>query len=170
MKCLLILLPFIIFSQEENANFKYFSVGYTKQGTIWCSYRMTSEMVERDTVGKRIGFSRFNGISTKDYKNTGYDRGHLMPADALSFDEVGYNQTFSLANVVPMKPSLNRKVWKFLEEEEKEIATKHGCINVFISVEYGDKKIGKLHIPSVITKTINDCNREEIGVYRFEND
>lgn len=49
-------------------------------------------------------------LSSSDYTNTGYDRGHLVPNADYGHD------TFYMVNAVPMLPNFNRGSWKRSEE------------------------------------------------------
>ncbi|WP_131798045.1 DNA/RNA non-specific endonuclease, partial [Enterobacter roggenkampii] len=51
----------------------------------------------------------------KDYAKSGYDMGHMTAAgDAGTAQE--QLETFSLANMTPQLPDLNRKAWRLMEE------------------------------------------------------
>lgn len=157
-------------SEDKIQNFDYYSVGYNEEGTQWCTYRLTQEMIDKDQSRERPTFKSFNGFTTNSYTNSGYDRGHLAPADHFSFNEQAYNDTFSLANVVPMKPELNRQVWKWLEIYEKRLAEEYDCINVVIKIKYsGSRLTGGLGIPSRFIRIIESCNGDLIAQYEFLN-
>lgn len=49
------------------------------------------------------------------YRGTGYDRGHMVPADDAS-NSREMNETFLLTNMTPQVPSLNQQAWKTLEQ------------------------------------------------------
>lgn len=50
-----------------------------------------------------------------DYDATGYDKGHMTPAeDASTAQEM--HDTFLLSNMTPQSPILNRQPWRMLEE------------------------------------------------------
>ena len=53
--------------------------------------------------------------STLDYKNSGYDRGHLSPAQAHTHSAKGMKDSFLLSNICPMSAQFNRGIWKDLE-------------------------------------------------------
>lgn len=171
MKYLKIIILFVAFSSFSQGvdNFKHFTVKHGEKGAEWCSYRLTVEMVEADSSLTRESFKAYKGIKSSHYLNTGFDRGHLAPADAFSFDQEAYSQTFSLANIVPQDPRVNRRVWKGLEVYEKDVARAYGCIDVVIRVEYDSVKVKKLWIPKKLTKEIYTCDKKLLGTYTFFN-
>lgn len=50
-----------------------------------------------------------------DYSRTGYDRGHMCPAQDRSRDLLAMRSTFVMSNIAPQAPSLNRGPWKKTE-------------------------------------------------------
>lgn len=63
---------------------------------------------------KLDGFPR---AELKDYKGSGYDRGHMAPAGDQNRERRLKNETFYLSNMVPqIGPTYNRGIWKALEE------------------------------------------------------
>jgi endonuclease G len=63
-------------------------------------------------VDKRI---KTGTATLKDYKGSGYDRGHLKPAGDEPCDSVQMSETFYMSNISPQVPSFNRGIWKKLE-------------------------------------------------------
>jgi DNA/RNA endonuclease G (NUC1) len=49
------------------------------------------------------------------YRHSGYDRGHHAPAADFTMSEKHMRDTFSLCNISPQTPVLNRKIWSRLE-------------------------------------------------------
>ena len=54
--------------------------------------------------------------SPADYTNSGYDRGHMCPAADRSRSRELMASTFTMANICPQTPDLNRRSWKYLED------------------------------------------------------
>jgi len=50
----------------------------------------------------------------RNYARSGYDRGHVAPS-ADMFDMQSQHESFSLANMVPQEPSVNRRIWGAVE-------------------------------------------------------
>jgi len=83
--------------------------------------------------------------SKRDYRGSGYDRGHLVPAGDMTFSKKAMSETFYLSNMSPQIRNFNGGIWRELEE----------------SVRYWTKKFGRLYVVSgpVLTQGI----REKIG-------
>jgi len=79
-----------------------------------------------------------------DYRDSGYDRGHMAPAGDMRWDEQAMNETFYLTNICPQDNDLNGGVWNDIELKVREWAKR-------------DKSL------VVITGPIVDNNPETIG-------
>lgn len=53
--------------------------------------------------------------SHEDYSQSGYDRGHMCPAQDRSSDKLAMRSTFVMSNIAPQIPSMNRGSWKKTE-------------------------------------------------------
>lgn len=56
----------------------------------------------------------------KDYRNSGFDRGHLAAAANHHSSERALAATFTLSNAVPMTSELNRGLWASLEDHIRD--------------------------------------------------
>jgi endonuclease G len=66
-----------------------------------------------------------------DYRNSGYDRGHMAPAADFKRSDAAMSATFFLSNMTPQRPNLNRRIWAQLEERVRNLARSHGSIWIF---------------------------------------
>jgi endonuclease G len=55
-------------------------------------------------------------VTSRDYDNSGFDRGHQCPAKDRSATQLDCDATFSMTNVVPQSPASNQKGWERLED------------------------------------------------------
>lgn len=86
----------------------------------WVAYNLTKE----ETIKRFERNNKFildpkvktGTANDKDYKGSGYDRGHLAPAADMAFSEVTMLESFYYSNMSPQLPGFNRGVWKRLEE------------------------------------------------------
>lgn len=68
--------------------------------------------------------------SHTDFTNSGYDRGHLCPAQDRSYSTTAMQSTFVLSNVSPQLPAVNRGSWKHTENVTRQLAQRYGTVDV----------------------------------------
>lgn len=137
IKCSLILLILLCgtyeqsFAQEFNylpktkkgilVKHKYYSLSYANKykDAEWVAYKLTDTMI----IGPAERKNNFcfdslvpGGTAGKDdYPGKEYDRGHLCPAEDMSFSQEATDTTFYMSNMTPQMGSFNRGIWKKLE-------------------------------------------------------
>lgn len=109
-------------SEGEIVHHTYYSLSYNESAeqANWVFYHINSN----NTLGqysRTDDFRSDNAVSTGsaqllDYKNSGFDRGHLAPANDMSFNHIAMSESFYMSNMSPQHPSFNRGIWKQLEE------------------------------------------------------
>jgi len=65
-----------------------------------------------------------------DYRGSGYDRGHLIPAADATWSEEAMSDTFLLSNMAPQEPMFNRGIWADLEATVRNFADELGGVYV----------------------------------------
>lgn len=106
-------------------------------------------------------------VRHSDYTNTGYDRGHMCPAQDRSSSKEAMRLTFVLSNICPQVHSVNAGSWKVTENEERKIARAHGRCRVIAMPLFLEKdtiRIGAhgLAVPHAFLKIIYDTNPDTL--------
>lgn len=96
---------------------------------------------------------------TEDYKNSGYDRGHLCPAADQKWSYQAMRDCFSMANMTPQKHELNGGAWQTLEKKERAWAERDSAIVIVSGPIYTDadrQRIGDtgVRVPSAFFKVM----------------
>lgn len=73
----------------------------------------------------------YRPVFTKDYTNTGYDRGHLAPSADFNYNKDTNNESFYMTNMSPQTPDLNQKAWAALEGRVRRFACGFGHLKVY---------------------------------------
>ncbi len=93
-----------------------------------------------------------------DYKGSGYDKGHLLPASDMSFDKKAMDETFYYSNISPQTASFNRGIWKSLEIYVRNTTSELGCLYVVTGpvLEKNLQNIGEniVSVPKYFYKTL----------------
>lgn len=93
----------------------------------WVYEELTAESLEGSTDRAEFDFMEDPLIpaslraTKKDYKGSGFDRGHLSPAGNARSSPEAMKDTFYLSNISPQHPQLNRKYWVKLERHAREM-------------------------------------------------
>lgn len=108
----------------------------------WVSW----ELLATETDGAESRYNKFwqdvelEGCpTTKDYSNSGYDRGHMCPAADQKWSERAMIDCFSLANMVPQANALNTGAWKTLESKERLWAKRDSAIVIVAGPIYENR-------------------------------
>lgn len=153
-------------------------IGYTisynsnTKNPNWVGYELTADEVEgvvtREETFVTDPLIRGAQACDDDYKNSGWDRGHMAPAADMKWSKQAMEESFYLSNVSPQNKNLNRGVWKRLEELTRDKAELYGRVIVVTGPIFngkGEKSIGKnrVKVPDAFFKVLlTDYN----GKYR----
>jgi endonuclease G len=110
----------------------------------------------------------------KDYTHSGYDRGHLANDADFDYSPTALNQTYSLANIIPQAPTVNRKLWVKAEKYERSMAVKLGTVEVLNIVVYSKEplRIGRngIAVPDGFWKKISNEQKGFERCFYYAND
>jgi len=104
----------------------------------------------------------------KNYRKSGYDKGHLCPAGDMKFSKQAFEDTFYTSNISPQKKDFNAGVWNRLEQKVRYWADKYDGIYVVTGgiLSDGLKTIGneQVAVPNCFYKVLLDVDN---GHYRM---
>ena len=146
-----------------------FDLGYSEQyeQASWVVYVITKEEIESGYVERTDNFRADASISTgsaelKDYRGSGFDRGHLAPAGDMKWNPVAMSESFLMSNMSPQVPAFNRGVWKRLEEQVRDWAVEKDSLFVITGPVLGtlDTFIGEneVGVPGSYFKVLVDLS------------
>ncbi len=69
-------------------------------------------------------------ITTMDYMQSGYDRGHMCPSGDNKWHQLAQEQSFLMTNICPQNHLLNTNDWNDLEQKCRAWAKKYGRIYI----------------------------------------
>ncbi|KQB38469.1 DNA/RNA non-specific endonuclease [Flavobacterium aquidurense] len=143
---------------------KYYTLSYNEkfEQAEWVAYELKKEYLKNGNY-KRPYFIEDPSVTTgsadwRNYKKSGYDKGHLCPAGDMEFNESAYNDTFYTSNISPQDHDFNSGIWNRLEQKTRYWAGKYNDIYVVTGgiLKDSDKKIGteKVSVPTYFYKII----------------
>ncbi|HSD05626.1 DNA/RNA non-specific endonuclease [Flavobacterium sp.] len=116
---------------------KHFFLSYSEEHeqAEWAAYYLTAQSQTQRHCYDRPYFRQDPLVDTesahwRNYKDTGYDKGHLVPAADMRFSEEAYNETFFTSNVSPQNKAFNAGVWNRLEQKVRYWADKYSALFV----------------------------------------
>jgi len=104
----------------------YYTISYNEkhEQPNWVYYELKPQFIKAKTKRSnkfKADKSIPSGSATlKDYKASGYDRGHLCPAAAMKLNAKAMSESFFMSNMSPQAPQFNRGVWKKLEAKVRK--------------------------------------------------
>jgi endonuclease G len=107
----------------------------------------------------------------RNYKNSGYDKGHLCPAGDMKFSKEAFDATFLTSNISPQRHDFNEGVWNRLEQKIRYWATKYGEVYVVTGgvLTDGLKTIGKenVSVPNYFYKIVATKSNGKLKMIAF---
>ena len=164
----------------EDKDTVFFATGYSKRDNhgAWSAYRLEedqiAQMTENPLPRPNMKFAqnpklRVGGYVQPrhdSYTGTNYDRGHLAPNGAMAWDEAAQRASFSVTNIAPQNPAMNRNIWRCFEESIREWAADSGGTNVVVGTTHSDTSISSVRDPNHVK--INVPTHYLAMVYRLK--
>lgn len=113
-----------------------------------------------DVTRSGMNFKTKDNLPHFNYTNSGYDRGHLVPAEDFAYDKKLMQNTFYYHNVIPQTIKLNRGNWKRFENAVRNASQEDSLIIICGGCDYNKKLIPKKCfkiVYSLSTKELKYC-------------
>lgn len=132
----------------------------------WVAYALNKNQLSKNDL-KRPYFVEDREVKTKsadwrNYKKSGYDRGHLCPAGDRRFNKEAYHETFLTSNISPQNHEFNAGVWNYLEQKVRFWADKYNGVYVVTGgvlkpglITIGDERVS---VPEQFYKIVVDAS------------
>ena len=154
-----------------------YSLSYSEphEQAEWVAYELKKSHLSK-TNFKRPYFEVDKAVKTKaahwrNYKKSGYDRGHLCPAGDRKYSKAAHDETFLTSNISPQTHEFNSGVWNRLEQKVRYWANKYnGVFVVSGGVLKGQMKtIGSenVAVPNQFYKVLIDNNNGKTKLLAF---
>lgn len=155
----------------------YYTLSYNEkyEQAEWVAYELKKEYVKNSNF-KRPFFIEDPRVTTRsadwrNYKNSGYDKGHLVPAGDMTFDVNAYNDTFFTSNISPQVHKFNDGVWNRLEQKVRYWAVKYNGLYVVTGGVLNNTSQtigkGKVLVPKYFYKVLLAKSGNEIKMIAF---
>jgi endonuclease G len=156
---------------------QYYSLSYSEahEQAEWVAYELLENQLSKNDF-ERPYFVEDRLVKTKsadfrNYKNSGYDRGHLCPAGDRGFSYDAYHETFLTSNISPQNHEFNSGVWNYLEQKVRFWAGKYDGVYVITGgvLKNGLETIGdeRVSVPEEFFKIVVDASDGQLKAISF---
>lgn len=108
-------------------NHDYYSLSYDEKNeqAEWVAYyisrkRLNNKRAKRKDWFEKDPLVRTGSATYKDYKGSGYDKGHMAPAADMAFSKQAMEDCFYMSNMSPQVHNFNGGIWRELEELSRD--------------------------------------------------
>jgi endonuclease G, mitochondrial len=164
----------------EVVQHQYYTLSYSEkhEQAEWCAYQLTKKHLDDKWAERAKSFTPDPDVPTgsampRDYTNSGYDRGHLVPAGDMAFSDEAMIETFYMSNISPQESGFNRGIWKELEANVRDWGKKYGELYVITGPILSRRAKGhigaegKITVPSAYYKILLDVTASEPRAVAF---
>lgn len=160
-------------STGEIIHHSYYSLSYVEEyeQAEWVAYALTKKSIQIPNVERANGFQVDPSVSTAslspdEYSNSGYTRGHLVPAGDMAFNEKAMYESFYMSNVSPQLEEFNKGIWNLLEKQVRDWAYNNDRLYVVtgpvLSIsEFNHNQLADFYVPEYFYKVILDIDGKD---------
>lgn len=154
-----------------------YSLSYSEahEQAEWVAYELKKSHLSNINFNRPY-FEIDKAVKTKaahwrNYKNSGYDRGHLCPAGDRKYSKSAHDETFLTSNISPQTHEFNSGIWNTLEQKVRYWASKYDGVFVATGgvLENSLQTIGeeKVSVPRQFYKIVMDNNTGKTKAIAF---
>jgi endonuclease G len=155
-----------------------FDLAYNEEfeQAAWVVYVLTGSEIETGEIGRTDDFRADSSIRSgsaelRDYRGSGYDRGHLAPAGDMKWDARAMSESFLMSNMSPQSPAFNRGIWSKLEMQVRDWAIEKDSLYVITGpvLQAIDTSIGpnEVAVPPFYFKVLVDLSPPDHSMIAF---
>ncbi|MEN3040673.1 MAG: DNA/RNA non-specific endonuclease [Bacteroidia bacterium] len=142
----------------------------------WTVYILRGEKLREGRIRRTQDFRpdpkiRTQSAQLSDYKKSGYDRGHLVPAGDFKWDSIGMSETFYLSNMSPQLHEFNAGIWEQVESTVRAWARQKKTLVVYTGpiLNKVEKRIGtsKVSVPPAFYKVVYHLDEKNPAAVGF---
>ena len=143
------LLPSDMEGEQRVAHTAY-TLSYNAQHNqpSWVAYLLTREHA-LTTLPRKDSFKADPLVkdcaTPDDYKNTGFDKGHLAPNADMNWDTKVQQECFYMSNMSPQTHAFNAGIWSRMEEQVRQWAIEYDSIYVVTGPVLNESTVKECH-------------------------
>lgn len=156
-----------------------YSLGYSyeRKCALWVSYIISKGSIGID-VERSDDFDADPDVPEEyrvqpdDFRNSGYDKGHLAPSATIDFSRRSNEQTFVMSNVALQNPQLNRQAWGSLERIIRGWTHTKGKLLVITGPLYDENPelVNDIPVPKSFYKVVYSFKHQQAIGFIFPNE
>ncbi|MEZ2415818.1 DNA/RNA non-specific endonuclease [Muriicola sp. E247] len=173
-------IPAYVYPETQNAQIvkhNHYALAYSEEHeqAQWVAYGLFRSQLTTD-IRERPYFIEDPKVKSgsadwRNYKNSGYDRGHLCPAGDRRFSESAYNETFYTSNISPMNREFNAGIWNRLEIQVRNWARQYDSLWVVtggvLTDDLPDIGYESVSVPEAFYKIVIRGNEDQLEAIAF---
>ena len=169
------LLPTSTTNQIIKHDFYTLSYSEKYEQSEWVAYELKKSHLSKSNLDRPYFIDdplvETGSASWKNYKRSGYDKGHLCPAADRRFSRAAFDETFYTSNISPQLNDFNAGIWNTLEQKTRYWAAKYDGLYVITGGVLCEnlESIGNenVAVPDYFYKILLDKSRGEYKVIAF---
>lgn len=162
---------------HEIIEHEFYTLSYSEkhEQAEWVAYELKKNQLSHSNLERPYFIDDpevdSGSASWKNYKRSGYDKGHLCPAGDRRFSRKAFDETFYTSNISPQLNDFNAGIWNKLEQKTRYWAAKYDGVYVVTGgvLTNNLETIGNenVSVPEYFYKILLDNSRGEYKVIAF---